>query len=197
MEWLRRRVWPMEAAHTPPRCARRPAWRRPSCCSSGTTTVLTMETVHDTDVVFESGRRERPARDDRQVHDGLRRARCRRGCRRRRSRSHRRERRAPQALARRRRRAAARRVRAALRGVVLARAARGGRGLSDAAQRARPHARVRVARRDRDRPADVGRPDEHRVPRRPSASRRRGCAPRTASGWTTPSSSCWPSTTSR
>ena len=36
------------------RCAPRRDWRRPSCCASGTTSVLTMETVHDTDVVFEA-----------------------------------------------------------------------------------------------------------------------------------------------
>src|SRR5215210_1868492 len=54
LEWLKRRVWPMEAAHTP-------ATLRASCMLaaselllSGTTTVLTMETVHDTDVVFEA-----------------------------------------------------------------------------------------------------------------------------------------------
>ena len=34
LDWLKTRVWPMEAAHTP--------------------TVLTMETVHDTDAVFEA-----------------------------------------------------------------------------------------------------------------------------------------------
>jgi 5-methylthioadenosine/S-adenosylhomocysteine deaminase len=54
MDWLRKRVWPMEAAHTPPslRAATRLAATELLC--SGTTTVLTMETVHDTDVVFET-----------------------------------------------------------------------------------------------------------------------------------------------
>src|SRR5436853_1997223 len=53
MDWLRTRVWPMEAAHTPAslRAASRLATTELLC--SGTTAVLTMETVHDTDVVFE------------------------------------------------------------------------------------------------------------------------------------------------
>jgi 5-methylthioadenosine/S-adenosylhomocysteine deaminase len=54
MDWLRLRVWPMEAAHTPAslRAATRLATTELLC--SGTTSVLTMETVHDTDVVFEA-----------------------------------------------------------------------------------------------------------------------------------------------
>jgi len=54
MDWLRTRVWPMEAAHTPAslRAAARLAAIELLC--SGTTAVLTMETVHDTDVVFEA-----------------------------------------------------------------------------------------------------------------------------------------------
>ena len=54
MDWLRGRVWPMEAAHTPDslRAAARLATTELLC--SGTTSVLTMETVHDTDVVFEA-----------------------------------------------------------------------------------------------------------------------------------------------
>jgi 5-methylthioadenosine/S-adenosylhomocysteine deaminase len=54
MDWLRTRVWPMEAAHTPDslRAAARLAATELLC--SGTTAVLTMETVHDTDVVFEA-----------------------------------------------------------------------------------------------------------------------------------------------
>jgi len=54
MDWLRRRIWPMEAAHTPAslRAATRLATTELLC--SGTTSVLTMETVHDTDVVFET-----------------------------------------------------------------------------------------------------------------------------------------------
>src|SRR3954470_17628090 len=54
MDWLRTRVWPMEAAHTPDtlRASARLATTELLC--SGTTSVLTMETVHDTDVVFEA-----------------------------------------------------------------------------------------------------------------------------------------------
>ena len=53
MDWLRRRVWPMEAAHTPSSLA---ASARLAACEllrGGTTAILTMETVHDTDVVCE------------------------------------------------------------------------------------------------------------------------------------------------
>src|SRR5256714_7739155 len=52
VEWLQRRVWPMEAAHpaSTPRAAARPATTE--LMARGTTTVLTMETVHDTDVVL-------------------------------------------------------------------------------------------------------------------------------------------------
>ncbi len=54
IEWLRQRVWPMEAAHTP--ASLRASARLAACelLSTGTTTVLTMETVHDTDAVFEA-----------------------------------------------------------------------------------------------------------------------------------------------
>src|SRR5262245_10428212 len=54
MDWLRTRVWPLEAAHTPAtlRAAARLATTELLC--SGTTAVLTMETVHDTDVVFDA-----------------------------------------------------------------------------------------------------------------------------------------------
>ncbi len=53
IDWLRTRVWPMEAAHTP--ASLRASTRLAACelLSSGTTSVLTMETVHDTDAVFE------------------------------------------------------------------------------------------------------------------------------------------------
>jgi len=54
IDWLRRRIWPMEAAHTP--ASLRASARLAACelLATGTTTVLTMETVHDTDVVFET-----------------------------------------------------------------------------------------------------------------------------------------------
>ena len=53
IDWLRTRVWPMEAAHTP--ASLRASARLAACelLSSGTTAVLTMETVHDTEAVFE------------------------------------------------------------------------------------------------------------------------------------------------
>ena len=53
LQWLRRRVWPLEAAHTP--ATLRAATRLASAelLMSGTTCALTMETVHDTEVVFE------------------------------------------------------------------------------------------------------------------------------------------------
>ena len=54
MDWLRTRVWPMEAAHTPATLAAAARLATTELVSSGTTTVLTMETVHDTDVVFEA-----------------------------------------------------------------------------------------------------------------------------------------------
>jgi cytosine/adenosine deaminase-related metal-dependent hydrolase len=54
LDWLRNRIWPMEAAHT--RASLR-ASARLAChelLRSGTTCILTMETVHDTDAVFEA-----------------------------------------------------------------------------------------------------------------------------------------------
>ena len=54
MEWLRTRVWLMEAAHTPASLRAAVRLATTELLSSGTTSVLTMETVHDTDVVFEA-----------------------------------------------------------------------------------------------------------------------------------------------
>lgn len=54
MDWLRRRVWPMEAAHTPASLRAATRLATTELLASGTTAVLTMETVHDTDVVFET-----------------------------------------------------------------------------------------------------------------------------------------------
>ena len=54
LEWLRRRIWPMEAAHSPSTLAASARLAATELLLGGTTTVLTMETVHDTDVVFES-----------------------------------------------------------------------------------------------------------------------------------------------
>src|SRR5712692_10330579 len=52
MDWLRRRVWPMEAAHTPETLRVSARLATTELLASGTTAVLTTETVHDTDVVF-------------------------------------------------------------------------------------------------------------------------------------------------
>jgi 5-methylthioadenosine/S-adenosylhomocysteine deaminase len=54
LEWLRRRVWPMEAAHTPATLRASTRLASAELLLSGTTSVLTMETVHDTDTVFEA-----------------------------------------------------------------------------------------------------------------------------------------------
>jgi 5-methylthioadenosine/S-adenosylhomocysteine deaminase len=54
LDWLRRRVWPMEAAHTPKTLRAATRLAAAELLLSGTTTALTMETVHDTDVVFET-----------------------------------------------------------------------------------------------------------------------------------------------
>lgn len=54
MEWLRQRVWPMEAAHNPDSLRAAARLATTELLASGTTTVLTMETVHDTDAVCEA-----------------------------------------------------------------------------------------------------------------------------------------------
>jgi 5-methylthioadenosine/S-adenosylhomocysteine deaminase len=54
LDWLRRRVWPMEAAHTPATLRASTRLAAAELLLSGTTTALTMETVHDTDVVFDA-----------------------------------------------------------------------------------------------------------------------------------------------
>jgi 5-methylthioadenosine/S-adenosylhomocysteine deaminase len=54
LEWLRRRVWPMEAAHMPVTLRASARLAAAELLLGGTTTALTMETVHDTDVVFEA-----------------------------------------------------------------------------------------------------------------------------------------------
>jgi 5-methylthioadenosine/S-adenosylhomocysteine deaminase len=54
LDWLKKRVWPMEAAHTPASLAAAARQAASELLRSGTTTVLTMETVHDTDAVFEA-----------------------------------------------------------------------------------------------------------------------------------------------
>jgi len=54
LEWLRRRVWPMEAAHNPESLRAAAQLAALELLTSGTTAVLTMETVHDTEVVCEA-----------------------------------------------------------------------------------------------------------------------------------------------
>lgn len=54
LDWLKQRIWPMEAAHTPASLAAAARLSALDLLASGTTTVLTMETVHDTDAVFEA-----------------------------------------------------------------------------------------------------------------------------------------------
>jgi 5-methylthioadenosine/S-adenosylhomocysteine deaminase len=54
LEWLRRRIWPMEAAHNPASLRAAARLAALELLTSGTTAVLTMETVHDTDAVFEA-----------------------------------------------------------------------------------------------------------------------------------------------
>lgn len=53
MQWLRTRVWPMEAAHTAATLRAAARLATTELLASGTTAVLTMETVHDTEAVFE------------------------------------------------------------------------------------------------------------------------------------------------
>jgi 5-methylthioadenosine/S-adenosylhomocysteine deaminase len=54
MDWLRTRIWLMEAAHTPASLRAATRLATTELLMSGTTSVLTMETVHDTDAVFEA-----------------------------------------------------------------------------------------------------------------------------------------------
>src|SRR5947207_9674717 len=53
MDWLRRRIWPMEAAHSAATLRAAARLATTELLASGTTAVLTMETVHETDAVFE------------------------------------------------------------------------------------------------------------------------------------------------
>jgi len=54
MDWLRKRIWPLEAAHTPASLRAATRLATTELLLGGTTSVLTMETVHDTDAVFEA-----------------------------------------------------------------------------------------------------------------------------------------------
>jgi 5-methylthioadenosine/S-adenosylhomocysteine deaminase len=54
MDWLRKRVWPLEAAHSANTLRAAARLATTELLASGTTAILTMETVHDTDAVFEA-----------------------------------------------------------------------------------------------------------------------------------------------
>jgi 5-methylthioadenosine/S-adenosylhomocysteine deaminase len=54
LDWLRRRIWPLEAAHSPSTLRASVRLAAAELLRTGTTSILTMETVHDTDVVFDA-----------------------------------------------------------------------------------------------------------------------------------------------
>lgn len=54
LDWLKLRVWPMEAAHNPASLRASARLAVAELIKSGTTTALTMETVHHTDTVLET-----------------------------------------------------------------------------------------------------------------------------------------------
>jgi 5-methylthioadenosine/S-adenosylhomocysteine deaminase len=54
LDWLKQRIWPMEAAHNEASLAAAARLAALELLRGGTTTVLTMETVHDTDAVLEA-----------------------------------------------------------------------------------------------------------------------------------------------
>jgi len=54
LDWLRQRVWPLEAAHSAASLRASTLLAATELLRTGTTCALTMETVHDTDVVFET-----------------------------------------------------------------------------------------------------------------------------------------------
>jgi 5-methylthioadenosine/S-adenosylhomocysteine deaminase len=54
LDWLRRYVWPLEAAHRPDTLGIAVRLAVHELLRTGTTTVLTMETVHETEAVFEA-----------------------------------------------------------------------------------------------------------------------------------------------
>ena len=54
LAWLRQRIWPLEAAHDARTLAVSARLAAAELQTGGTTSVLTMETVHDTDAVFEA-----------------------------------------------------------------------------------------------------------------------------------------------
>ena len=54
IDWLRQRIWPMEAAHTPESLHASARLGIAELIRGGTTCALTMETVHHTDAVFQA-----------------------------------------------------------------------------------------------------------------------------------------------
>jgi 5-methylthioadenosine/S-adenosylhomocysteine deaminase len=54
LEWLKQRVWPLEAAHAPDTLRASTRLAVAELLRTGTTAVLTMETVHETDAVLET-----------------------------------------------------------------------------------------------------------------------------------------------
>ena len=54
LDWLKRRVWPLEAAHAPDTLRASTRLAVAELLRTGTTSVLTMETVHDTEAVLET-----------------------------------------------------------------------------------------------------------------------------------------------
>lgn len=54
LDWLRKRIWPLEAAHDAASLKASAQLGLAELIQGGTTTVLTMETVHGTDVIFEA-----------------------------------------------------------------------------------------------------------------------------------------------
>ena len=54
LPWLERRIWPLEAAHDAETLRASARLAAAELLLGGTTTVLTMETVHDTDAIFEA-----------------------------------------------------------------------------------------------------------------------------------------------
>ncbi|MEW6730691.1 MAG: 5'-deoxyadenosine deaminase [Acidobacteriota bacterium] len=54
LDWLRLRIWPMEAAHRPASLAASARLSVAEMIKGGTTAALTMETVHDTEAVLEA-----------------------------------------------------------------------------------------------------------------------------------------------
>jgi len=57
LDWLKQRIWPFEAAHDERSLKASVQLGLAELIRGGTTTVLSMETVHNTDVVFEEARR--------------------------------------------------------------------------------------------------------------------------------------------